>query len=177
MAAMTEPTGQITVTARYARDGNDWIVELDEEPRVHSFGRTLAKARESILDATALWYQVDARLIDVDGVWDLEGDLGEDVKAAVETRNEALNLEQTAAVQLQKAVLGLSRAGIPMRDIGGIFGISHQRVHQLLAGTGNAAVRTRGGLPGTETERTMQAEGLPFASPTEVGASRARHTG
>jgi predicted RNase H-like HicB family nuclease len=47
------------LTAVFERDDDGyWLVELEEEPRVHSYGRTLAKAREHILDASALWFEV-----------------------------------------------------------------------------------------------------------------------
>ena len=46
-------------TAVFERDDDGyWLVELREEPRVHTYGRTLAKAREHIFDATALWFEV-----------------------------------------------------------------------------------------------------------------------
>ncbi len=38
-------------TARYTFEDGDWIVEIDQAPEVHSFGRTLARARENIRDA------------------------------------------------------------------------------------------------------------------------------
>jgi predicted RNase H-like HicB family nuclease len=44
-------------TAVYERDGSGmWTVELFEKPRVHSYGRTLAKARANITDAASLWF-------------------------------------------------------------------------------------------------------------------------
>lgn len=47
------------VTAVFQRDDEGyWLVELAEEPRVHTYGRTLAKARDHIRDATALWFEV-----------------------------------------------------------------------------------------------------------------------
>jgi predicted RNase H-like HicB family nuclease len=55
-------------TAVFERDDDGyWLVELEQEPRAHSNGRTLAKAREHIVDATALWFEVgpdDLSLVD-----------------------------------------------------------------------------------------------------------------
>ena len=63
----TEPR---KLTAIYERDRDGyWLVELADEPRVHSFGRTLTKARAHIVDAAALWYEVEPdRLVVVDDV-------------------------------------------------------------------------------------------------------------
>ncbi len=45
-------------TATYRRDSEGfWLVELREEPRVHTFGRTLDEAAEHIRNATALWFK------------------------------------------------------------------------------------------------------------------------
>ena len=46
-------------TAVYWREGSNWLVELAEEPRAHTFARSLAKAEEHIRDATALWFERD----------------------------------------------------------------------------------------------------------------------
>jgi predicted RNase H-like HicB family nuclease len=44
-----------TYTAVYERDGEAWVVKIAEEPRVHSWGSSLAEARGSIRDALAQW--------------------------------------------------------------------------------------------------------------------------
>ncbi len=44
-----------TYTAVYERDGESWVVKIAEEPRVSSRSPTLAKAREHIQTALALW--------------------------------------------------------------------------------------------------------------------------
>ncbi len=46
-------------------DDGYWLVELEEEPRVHTYGRTLAKAREHIVDASALWFEVPPEDLDL----------------------------------------------------------------------------------------------------------------
>lgn len=54
-------------TARYTFENGDWIVEIDQVPQVHSFGRTLVRARENIRDALALWVQAnDSDLLVID---------------------------------------------------------------------------------------------------------------
>jgi predicted RNase H-like HicB family nuclease len=48
-----------TYTAVYERDGEAWLVEIAEEPRVHSQGSSLAEARGGIRDALARWLNTD----------------------------------------------------------------------------------------------------------------------
>jgi predicted RNase H-like HicB family nuclease len=44
-----------TYTAVYQRDGDAWLAEIAEEPRVHSRGASVAEVRESIRRALAQW--------------------------------------------------------------------------------------------------------------------------
>lgn len=56
-----------TYTAVYERDGESWVVEIAEEPRVHSRCPSLAEARESIRDALARWLKTgsaELRIVD-----------------------------------------------------------------------------------------------------------------
>jgi predicted RNase H-like HicB family nuclease len=56
-----------TYTAVYEREGDAWVVEIAEEPRVHSRSPSLAEARENIRNALARWLKADSeqlRIID-----------------------------------------------------------------------------------------------------------------
>lgn len=56
-----------TYTAVYERDGESWVVEIAEEPRVCSRSPSLAKAREHIRNGLAVWLATDPeklRIID-----------------------------------------------------------------------------------------------------------------
>lgn len=56
-----------TYTAVYERDGEAWVVQIAEEPRIHSRCSSVAKARESIRDALARWLNTDSaelRIVD-----------------------------------------------------------------------------------------------------------------
>ncbi len=48
-----------TYTAVYEREGEAWVVQIAEEPRVHSQGSSMAEARGSIRDALARWLKTD----------------------------------------------------------------------------------------------------------------------
>ncbi|MCA1673187.1 MAG: hypothetical protein LC799_13650 [Actinobacteria bacterium] len=56
-----------TYTAVYERDGEAWVAEIAEEPRVHSRGPSVAEVRERIRDALSRWLKTDAgelRIVD-----------------------------------------------------------------------------------------------------------------
>jgi predicted RNase H-like HicB family nuclease len=123
-------------TAVFDRDDDGyWLVELEEEPRVHTYGRTLAKAREHIVDATALWFEVAPE--DLNVVEDVR--LPAPVKAALELarkeREHAQAAQEAAAGATRDAARALVKDGrLSVRDAADVLGLSHQRVQQLLAG-------------------------------------------
>ncbi|MEJ7765206.1 MAG: helix-turn-helix domain-containing protein, partial [Acidimicrobiales bacterium] len=55
------------------------------------------------------------------------------VEQAGRARTQAHNADRLAIDKTRQAAIELSRRGISMRDAATILGISHQRVHQLLA--------------------------------------------
>jgi predicted RNase H-like HicB family nuclease len=62
---MTEETVK-TYNARLEReDDGRWSIELEEEPRVHTWGRTIDQALSRMREAAALWFQTDEASIDL----------------------------------------------------------------------------------------------------------------
>jgi predicted RNase H-like HicB family nuclease len=122
-------------TATFDRDEEGfWLVELVEEPRVHTYGRTLAKAREHIRDATALWFEIAPDAITI--VEDIR--LPKLVRATVERarkeRAKAQAVQEAAAGATREAARALVEEGrLSVRDAADVLGLSHQRVQQLLA--------------------------------------------
>ena len=120
--------------AKYERDqeGN-WLVELVEEPRVHTFGRTFAKAKANLIDAVKLWFELDRSEFSIDHQFPM---LPEVVKA-VEDTISARQREEDAANHLhdvqERAVRTIVDAGFSLRDAATLLGLSHQRVHQVAA--------------------------------------------
>ena len=119
-------------TAMYWREGSNWLVELDGEPRVHTFARTLAKAEENSRDAAALWFEKDdVALKHV--CRDLPLDTSDIVWAAREARAEMASAEDRALEVTRQAAHRLMEvAGLSFRDAAHLLGISHQRLHQLV---------------------------------------------
>lgn len=133
----TEPTatsaGSATYTAVYERDANSvWLVELEEVPQVHTYGRTLAKAREHLLDAARLWFD-DGRTIDLLEKHRLSPGANQSVKRAMTVRRKAEETSAAASAATWKAAHRLAQDGIGVRDSADLLGLSPQRISQLLS--------------------------------------------
>ena len=139
-------------TAVYWREGANWLVELTEEPRVHTFARTLAKAEEHIRDASALWFEKDD--VPLKHVYrDLPLETSEIVWTAREARSQMASAEERALEATREGAHRLmDGAGLSLRDAAHLLGISHQRLHQIVRG---AAGET---APGRELEHSTGLE-------------------
>ena len=123
-----------TYTARLEREKDSrWTVELEEEPRVHTWGKTVEQALARVREAAALWFQTDEDDIELVPQPVLPKAAGRTVEQARQAREQARNADRLAVERTRKAAAALTRRGISMRDVAAILGISHQRVHQLLA--------------------------------------------
>ncbi|MGH9076282.1 MAG: type II toxin-antitoxin system HicB family antitoxin [Acidimicrobiales bacterium] len=138
-----------TYRAIYERDPEGmWLVELAELPQVHTYGRTLAKARAHLVDATALWLDTGPEGL----MFTEQGRLPRGVQASVtRARRERRRSEQAseaAAVATQVAARSLvAAAGLSVRDAADLLGLSHQRVQQLLAAPVSEASEQRRAEP------------------------------
>lgn len=113
------------------KDGR-WSVELEEEPRVHTWGKTVDQALARMREAAALWFQTDEASINLVPHPVLPKATGKTVEQARQAREQARKADRTAIEQTRRAAAALANRGISMRDAAAILGISHQRVHQLL---------------------------------------------
>jgi predicted RNase H-like HicB family nuclease len=122
-------------TATYTRDREGvWLVELVEEPRVHTFGRTLVKARGHIRDATALWFDVDADSFELVDDVQLPRKTKLSLERARDERTRAAAAQERAVASTRAAARALvDGARLSLRDAADLLGLSHQRVQQLLA--------------------------------------------
>lgn len=53
---------------------------------------------------------------------------------AEELRSQSARAQAEAAAEVRAAARELHQSGLPLRDVGQLLGISHQRAHQLIAG-------------------------------------------
>ncbi len=153
----------------------NWIAEIEELRQVHTFGRTLGKAREYLVDALALWLNVP--IDDVKGSIDfrpvvLPVEVQSSVDQAIASRALAETAAEYAGASMSDAALALTKvARLSHRDAGELLGISHQRVQQLVSeGRGRRAL-TESGPEGVAQDIAQNLkEFLPGGSKKDLGA-------
>lgn len=117
--------------AVYRRDPEDdaWLVEIPAIRGCHTYGRTLAQARERIREALRLFVRSSDAVV-VDDVR-LPAQLRRQVDRARRTRLQAEARQAEAQKELTAVTSSLRSAGLSLRDAGDLLGLSRQRVHQL----------------------------------------------
>lgn len=120
-------------TARATRSGRWWAIEVPELRGVFSQAKRLDQVGDMARDAIALFLDVprDSFDITVDPV--LSPDVRRIVAAAKAARTELVGMQADAAARSREAVQRLTDLGLPLRDIGEVLEISHQRAGQLVA--------------------------------------------
>ena len=120
---------------RAVRSGSWWAITVPELPGVFSQARRLDQVETMAREAIAMMLEVDA-----DQVGRIEVDVVPPPRAAalIGTMNDALETAreatETVASARREAAKVLRADGLPMRDVGRLLGLSHQRVSQILAG-------------------------------------------
>jgi predicted RNase H-like HicB family nuclease len=127
---MTEKNRTFTMLVERDSAGY-WIGELAEEPRCHTFGRSLAKLRENMREAASLWFEMPEGRIHLEEKLVLPDAALHAVQSAQESRQVSEAYNKLAAHQTAVAAQTLKRAGVSFRDAADLLGLSHQRVQQL----------------------------------------------
>lgn len=121
-----------TVTAERGRRW--WVLQCVEHPGAISEVARLDQAPAAMREAIAFVAQVDPSDVEVDLRPTVPDEVGAHVRAAERLRAEAHRANHEAAVESRAAARVLRDAGLSVRDVGTVLGVSHQRAHQLLAG-------------------------------------------
>jgi|SRR5688572_12690519 len=114
------------------RDSGSWYVRV---PDVNGYAptRTLRGASATARD---LITHVTGRAGNTFGLrleWVLPTEVQAHLDAAQRLRHEQERVNTAAASEVRLAARGMAAAGMSMRDIGTVLGVSHQRAHQFLA--------------------------------------------
>jgi len=121
------------VTAMATRTGQWWAIEVsDVAGGLHTQARRLDQVASAVIDAVALVADLSPDAIEVDVIpilSEAEADLIESARTA--SQEAALAAERASRLSRQ-AVEQLRSEGLTVRDVGGLLGVSPQRVSQLL---------------------------------------------
>ncbi|MHA6629053.1 hypothetical protein ACU61A_26760 [Pseudonocardia sichuanensis] len=121
-----------TYTAHVTRSGRYWhihIPEIDRVTQARNVGEIDVMARDLI--AVMLDIEPDSFTVDVQVT--MPASVREHLDRAEQLRAEELRLRSEAAAEVRAAALELKESGIPLRDLGKLLGVSHQRAHQLVS--------------------------------------------
>ena len=124
--------------ARYrvkaVRSGEWWAITVPALRGVFSQAKRLSRVEATVREAIAMMLDIDEAEV---GQIEVEvqppeavADLLDELRRSTSIADEAA---AAAARARREAVRLLSEAGLPMRDIGEILGVSHQRISQILA--------------------------------------------
>jgi hypothetical protein len=120
------------VEVERGRTGRWWLIDVPEVPAAHSQARRLDQAEDVARDLIALMADVDPDSFDVDITVQIPEEVRADLDRAEELRQEAARSQHEAAVLARSAARRLHDDGLPLRDIGKLLRVSHQRAHQLV---------------------------------------------
>ena len=119
---------------RAVRSGTWWAMTIPELPGVFSQARRLDQVEAMAREAIAMMLDVGT-----DQIGQIEVEIVTPAPAAalIGTMHDALDTAreatETAASARREAAKALRADGLPMRDVGRLLGLSHQRVSQILA--------------------------------------------
>ena len=123
-----------TYQAIVTREDGWWMVHvpaINGLTQARRYGEVAKMARELIgvtLDVEASSVTVELAVKDVEGVA-----VQESVHEIAAQRDLAASLEAQATAKACALARSLAAHDVPLRDIGALLGVSHQRAHQLIA--------------------------------------------
>ncbi|WP_404436916.1 hypothetical protein LG322_00900 [Microbacterium aerolatum] len=121
--------------ATVSRDDKWWMVRI---PAVDGLtqARRLSEATEMAREYIAASQDLPLDAVEVNLSFDPVGDVGdltERVATITAERARAVELERSASQHARELAHSLAAADVPVRDIGAILRVSHQRAHQLIS--------------------------------------------
>jgi hypothetical protein len=109
-----------------------WLLSVPELDIVTQ-ARTLDRAEATVRDLIAVWLDVPSESFAVEVEPQLDDEWVRLLRETKDARSTADRASARASELLRTSVTTLHDAGLSAREVGGLVGISYQRVQQLLA--------------------------------------------
>ena len=122
-----------TYHAEVRRSGKYWAVYVREVNRFTQ-ARHLREVDGMTADLIELMTGAKAGSFTVAYDIELPETVREHLARAEQLRTQSAQAQAEAAAEVRAAARELHQGGLPLRDVGQLLGISHQRAHQLVAG-------------------------------------------
>lgn len=123
-------------TAIVTREGKWWMVRVPEISGLTQ-ARRLSEAGLMARELIAVTRDIPLDEVDVTVTIEAIGevtDIAERLARIAIERQQAAELERHASLEAAQLAKALSDLDVPLRDVGAVLGVSHQRAHQLVHG-------------------------------------------
>lgn len=119
-------------TARAERVGAWWAIEVEGVRNAVSQARRLDQVEAMAREVVALLLDVAEDSFDLDIEVSMPAQWAEWVASVKAAQATAAVTEAEAGRKAREVARALRAAGLPIRDVGAVLGVSHQRVSQLV---------------------------------------------
>jgi len=114
------------------RDGKYWLVRVPEVRR-STQARRLSEIDEMARDLIAIMTNADPKSFALQVSIKLPSSVARHLEKSKKLRERAAQAQAEAAAEVRVAARELHDTGLPVREIGEVLGVSHQRAHQLIS--------------------------------------------
>lgn len=128
---MVAQVSTLTITAQ--RGLRHWVLQCVEHPGAISEVARLDQAEVAMREAIAFVAEIPGDSFELEVIPVVPESVAEHLAMADRLRQEASRANSAAALEVRTAARELQSAGLSMRDVGTVLGVSHQRVHQLIS--------------------------------------------
>jgi DNA-directed RNA polymerase specialized sigma subunit len=122
--------------ARGEWDGYNWVASIDGMPGAVTQAKRLDLIASRLVEVVKL---ISGKVISPDDITlipHIDDEIDQAAEEIAELETSLHEVDAVLAERRRRVVQELRRRGFPLRDIGVIAHVSHQRVHQLLAEAG-----------------------------------------
>lgn len=131
-----------TYTALVSRDGRFWHIEVPEIDRVTQ-ARTISELDDMTRDLIAIMTGAEPDSFELDVRIQLPDSVQAHLSEVERARDAEAKARSHAATELRAAAAELKDAGLSVRELGAVLGISYQRASQLTSRSNAAAGHRR----------------------------------